>query len=371
MDQLRLMLTEEQVIDAYNTNTLSCNVVEDVFENPRYWLSTPSLEYLEKASISLRCDFTKYLMSSDPEVKGLALALEWREGFRNEALRLVEESPSSLGVIGALRYLWRFGGLNEAIMTAVESPNLRVVQEAFSLLLDLDFEVQVRVTTAVLPVLFNIRDEFVVETVAEILAGGLKRRLISCELLYERLSAGLEKRSPVAVRVFSVVYDKCLSSLLPIFIDAVDALGSYTDLLRLVAKGVKEVAIFLPYVIGRIDRLTSYDLSSIVNFVRELGNRAVGKEIVSALISRIAREKSYHLLGIEELAFMLKEYREVVDELRTNLEEDYKVFWNAALTLAALAKLEGRDPGPYLREFEGQFKGEKPEWIKALISKLI
>lgn len=365
------MLTEEQVIDAYNTNTLSCNTVEDVFENPRYWLSTPSLEYLEKASSGLRCDFTKYLMSSDPEVKGLALALEWREGFRNEALRLVEESPSSLGVIGALRYLRRFGGLNEAIMTAVESPNLRVVQEAFSLLLDLDFDVQVRVTTAVLPVLFNIRDEFVVETVAEILSDGLKRGLISCEVLYERLSSGLEKRSPVAVRVFSAVYDKCLSPLLPIFVDAVNGLGSYTELMRLVAKGVKDVAIFLPYVIERVDRLTSYDLSTIVDFVRGLGNRAIGKEIVLALIRRIVREKSYHLLGVEELAFIVKEYREEALELRTKLEEDYKVFWNAALTLATLAKLEGRDPGPYLKEFEGQFKGEKPEWIKALISKII
>ena len=368
---MRFMLTEEQVIDAYNTNTLSCNTMEDVFENPRYWLSTPSLEYLEKASTSLRCDFTKYLMSSDPEVKGLALALEWREGFRNEALRLVEESPSSLGVIGALRYLRRFGGLNEAIMTAVESTNLRVVQEAFSLLFDLDFEVQVKVTTAVLPVLFNIRDEFVVESVAEILSEGLRRGLMSCELLYERLSAGLEKRSPVAVRVFSTVYDKCLSPLLPIFVDAVSELGSFTEVMRLVAKGAKEVAIYLPYIIERIDKLTSYDLSSIVNFVKGLGNKVVGKEIVLAMIKRVAREKNYHLLGVDDLSFILKEYREEAEELRAKLEEDYKSFWNAALTLAALVKLEGEDPSPYLKEFEVQFRGEKPEWIKTLISKLI
>ena len=365
------MLTEEQVIDAYNTNTLSCNTVEDVFKNPRYWLSTPSLEYLEKASSSLRCDFTKYLMSSDPEVKGLALALEWREGFRNEALRLVEESPNSLGVIGALRYLQRFGGLNEAILTAVESPNLRVVQEAFSLLFDLDFEIQVKVTTAVLPVLFNIRDEFVVESVAEILSEGLRRGLISCELLYERLSAGLEKRSSVAVKVFSAVYDKCLSPLLPIFIDAVNELESYAEVMRLVAKGVKEVAIYLPYIIEKIDRLTSYDLSSIVNFVKGLGNRVLGKEIVLAMIKRIVREKSYHLLGIDSLSFMIKDYREEVEQLRAKLEEDYKIFWNAALTLAVLVKLEGEDPSPYLKKFEEQFKGEKPEWIKTMISKLI
>ena len=367
---LEIMLTESQVINAYESNSLSCNLIEGAFDNPRYWLVSPSLEYLEKAASSLKCDFTKYLMSSDPEVKGLALALEWREGFRNEAMRLVEDNIGSIGVIGALRYLWKFSGLNEVIISAIESPNLRVVQEALTLLFDLDLEVQSRVISAVLPVLFNLRDDFIIDSVSEIISEGLKEGLIDCQTFYERLSIGLEKASPTAVKVFTRAYADCLSPLIPLFVDAVHSTGLYQEFLRLLAKGIMNIAIYLPLMIEKIDKLTSYDVSLILSFAERLENTEVKKAIVSSLVKRIVKEKKYHLLGEEELVKITK-FEEEAEELRKNLELDSKLFWNASLILAVLMKLEGKDPRPYIRAFESQFKGEKPEWVKGLISKLV
>jgi hypothetical protein len=359
------MLTEQQVVEGQSN--LDCRTIAEAFENPRFWLLSPSLSYLEEASARNGCDFSSYVVSSDPEVKGLALALTHVKGLERESIRLLESEKDSPGAIGALRYLARFEDPQKYALRLLESHNLRVVQEALLYLNVEDKEAVEEVIDLIEPLIFNLRDDFVIESVLELMKRAKDMNVLTCERLYEKFASALERGSQTAVRAFAELYDPCMSSLIPQFVEAVERTGSYSEVIRLVSKGVPAIAVWLPKILEKTPKLTSYEIDAVVNYAANSDvPRQLKEAVVLALVKRIVEEKVYHLVSLEALT-KLKSFPVQLAQLTLSAEKDSREFWNAALLRGMIGKMMGEDVREYVSLVERLFRGEKPEWLKKAI----
>ncbi|MGC9105533.1 MAG: hypothetical protein ACP5HQ_03810 [Thermoprotei archaeon] len=359
------MLTERQVIEGQSN--LDCRTIAEAFDNPRFWLLSPSLSYLEEASAKNGCDFSAYVVSSDPEIKGLALALTHVRGLERESIRLLESEKDSPGAIGALRYIARFEDAQRYALRLLESHNLRVVQEALLYLNVEDKETLAEAIDLIEPLVFNLRDDFVIESVLELMKRAKCMNVLTCERLFEKFASALEGESQTAVKAFAELYDPCLSPLIPLFVEAVERTESYAEAIKLASKGITAIAVWLPRILERMPKLTSYEIDVVVNYATSSDVPLTMREaIVLALIKRIVEEKVYHLMSLEAL-MKLKSFPTQFARLASLAEKDSREFWNAALLRSVIGKMRGEDVREYVTLFERLFQGEKPEWLRKTI----
>ncbi|MDT7905190.1 MAG: hypothetical protein RQ863_01110 [Sulfolobales archaeon] len=359
---MSVMLTEEELVD--QVDGLDCRRLAEAFNAPRYWLLSPSLYYLEKVAEKKNCDFTRFLVSTDPEVKGLALALTSAKGYEMEALALITSERDSPAVIGAIRYLSRFAPAEKYALSLLESSNLRVIQEAFTYLDTNDREILAEILKMTEPIIFNIKDDFLVESAIELMRRAKELGVVNCENLFSKISYGIETRSRTAVRLFADLFDECLAPLIPQFVDAVEATGAYEELLKLASKRVVEIGTWLPSVIKRLPKLTSYDVDVIAEYVTNPRlPQTIREAVAKSLVERIARDKLYHLVSPEALKSLLSA-KDAFHELLSLSEEDSRTYWNAALLRGLAARLLGEDASEYISKVESLFPGKMPEWLE-------